>query len=175
MVSIINIINGKKLNEETIVPGDFEEKFRMISNTTVRIKVFYIKIESGRLSTWVLLVRSSLPWGNTAEGWHLRAHRERSGEQSALQSLSHRSWPCQSVSTSSHWLERRTGPEASTALRERYFSGLQRSLPKQLDNLDKLIFLGHLKNCLTNILISLPKQILNCHHSNVMCDFQFEK
>lgn len=46
MVSTINIISKKNLNEKTIVPEDFEEKYKMTTNTTRR-NVFHIEIESG--------------------------------------------------------------------------------------------------------------------------------
>lgn len=80
MVSTINIISKKNLNEKTIVPEDFEEKYKMTTNTTRR-NVFHIEIESGWLSLWVLQVRRSLLWGYTGEVEDLRAYLEQNGEQ----------------------------------------------------------------------------------------------
>lgn len=81
MVATINIITKKNLNEKTIDPEDFEEKYKMNTNTTMRRNVFHIEIESGWLSLWVSQVRSSLLWGYTGEVEDLRAYLEQNGEQ----------------------------------------------------------------------------------------------
>lgn len=51
MVSHINIVTKKKLNEKTLIPREFEEKLGMITNRIMREKKdFCIEIESGWLS-----------------------------------------------------------------------------------------------------------------------------
>ena len=74
MVSVINIIMKKKLNEKIFIPRDLKENFRMTTNRIVRgKKVFCIEIESSWLLVWVLQVRRSHYWGYTGKKWDLTA------------------------------------------------------------------------------------------------------
>ena len=117
------------------------------------------------VTTEVPPVRSSLPWGSMGEGWGLRAHLQQSGEQS----VSHLSVPGvgpanQSLSTSSHWLEGKTGPgnrkTGAAHIRKEPFTSLvsRGAFPNSWTIQINSFSWVTLNNCSMNILKSLPKQ-----------------
>lgn len=70
---------------------------------------------------------------------------EQSREQSVPQCLSHWSWPCQPLSASSPWLEKKIGPEGRGHQVKEALLPPPKKTFQQLGNVDKLILLGHLK------------------------------